>query len=70
MRDVCIPRRLDAVLNRVCRRLGLRKSEVVEAALREKIENLVDQFDLDGAIREAGVFHDWKGVKADLKRRV
>lgn len=64
-----LPRNLAHALDAVCRMLGLRKNHVVEAALREKVEDLIDAHDLDGALREAAVFHDWKSVKRDLKRK-
>ena len=64
-----LPRDLSRALNEVCRALGLRKNHVVESALREKLEDLIDAFDLDGAIREATGFHDWKSVKGDLRRK-
>jgi len=47
-------------LDYVCRKLGLRKNFVVEAALREKIEDLLDTDDLRAAIGEGGTFRPWK----------
>ncbi len=64
-----LPRELARALDEVCRRLGLRKNHVVESALREKVEDLIDAHDLDGALREATAFYDWKSVKRDLKRK-
>lgn len=63
-----LPRQLAQALHEVCRTLGLRKNHVVESALREKLEDLLDAHDLDGAIREATGFHSWKSVKQELKR--
>lgn len=64
-----LPRDLARALNDVCRLLGLRKNHIVESALREKLEDLIDAHDLDGAIREATAFYDWKSVKRDLRRK-
>jgi hypothetical protein len=63
-----LPRELTKALDQVCRSLGLRKNHVVESALREKLEDLLDAHDLDGAIREATGFHSWRSVKRELKR--
>lgn len=64
-----LPEEVARALDRVCREMGLRKNHVVEAALREKIEDLLDTYDLDGAIREATEFHSWRSVKTELKRK-
>lgn len=54
-------------LDEVCEKFGLKKSFVVEQALREKLEDLIDTFDLKEAISEATGFHSWKGIKKGLK---
>ena len=65
-----LPADLTEALDAVCRRLGLRKNFVLESALREKLEDLLDAEDLKQAVREATGFHDWEAVKkAALRRR-
>ena len=63
-----IPNDLIVVLDEVCKKLGLRKNFVIEAALREKIEDLLDTYDLDQAIKESSGFSSWSDVKKGLKR--
>ena len=64
-----LPVDLTETLDAVCKRLGLRKSFVLETALREKIENLLDAEDLREAIQEATGFHAWEEVKAAARKR-
>lgn len=64
-----IPSDLKNALDEVCEKFGLRKNFVVEAALREKIEDLMDSHDLEDAIREATGFRPLKDIKKDLKKR-
>jgi metal-responsive CopG/Arc/MetJ family transcriptional regulator len=61
-----LPADLLEALDEVCQRLGLRKNFVVEAALREKIENLLDAEDLREAVKQATGFHAWEEVKAEV----
>jgi metal-responsive CopG/Arc/MetJ family transcriptional regulator len=61
-----LPADLLEALDEVCQRLGLRKNFVVEAALREKIEDLLDTEDLREAVKEATGFHAWEEVKAEV----
>ena len=63
-----LPRDLRQILDEVCERFGLRKNFVVEMALREKLEDILDTHDLDEAVKEASGFHAWKQVKKTLKR--
>jgi predicted DNA-binding protein len=63
-----LPIDLAETLDAVCKRLGLRKSWVVEEALREKIEDLLDAEDLGEAIKEATGFHAWEEVKAEARK--
>lgn len=58
-----IPGRLKKKLDEVCGSMGLKKGYVVESALREKLEDLIDAHDLNKAIKEAAGFHDWASVK-------
>jgi len=58
-----LPADLTRTLDIVCKRLGLRKNYILESALREKIEDLLDAEDLREAIREASGFHPWEEVK-------
>lgn len=62
-----LPGELVDELNDVCKRFGLRKNFVVEQALREKIEDILDTLDLQDAVKEADSFHDWKDVKTGTK---
>lgn len=63
-----LPEDLTRSLSRVCERLGLRKNFVIESALREKIEDLLDAHELNEAIRNATGFHDWQSVKPAPRR--
>ena len=60
-----LPADLTRALNMVCQRLGLRKNHVIESALREKLEDLMDAEDLGEAIREATGFHSWENVRRE-----
>jgi predicted DNA-binding protein len=60
-----LPADLTAQLDAVCKRLGLRKNFVLEAALREKLEDLLDAADLREAFAEATGFHAWEMVKKE-----
>lgn len=64
-----IPSDLADQVDELCGRLGLKKSFVVEQALREKIEDLLDAEDLRGDIRNATGFYAWEKVKAETHRR-
>ena len=64
-----LPAGLKKTLDDVCRRFGLKKNFVVEQALREKLEDLMDAWDLDQAIKTTTGYRDWEEVKRDLKRR-
>ena len=65
-----LPADLTAHLNAVCKKLGLRKNFVLEAALREKLEDLLDAADLREAMKEATGFRAWDDVKhADRRKR-
>ena len=63
-----LPVDLKRALDDVCRRYGLRKNFVVEQALREKIEDLLDAFDLEEARKTAVVFRPWAEVERLLRR--
>lgn len=54
-------------LDEVCELLGVRKNFVVEEAIREKIEDMLDAYDLRQALKEATGFHSWESVKRGLK---
>lgn len=60
---VKLPADLKKELDAVTDLLGLRKNFIVEEALREKIEDLLDAHDLRGAMAEATGFHSWADVK-------
>jgi hypothetical protein len=63
-----LPADLMASLDEVCKTLGLRKNFVVEAALREKLEDLLDAADLRNAVAEATGFYAWKEVREGAGR--
>lgn len=63
-----LPADLTAQLDLVCKKLGLRKNFVLETALREKIEDLLDAADLREAMNEATGFHSWDIVKKETRR--
>ncbi len=64
-----IPAELKRALDEVCRKHGLRKSFVVESALREKIEDLLDTYDLKESIAEGDRFRPWKDIKNELRKK-
>ncbi len=64
-----IPSDLKRTFDEVCNKLGLRKNFVVESALREKIEDLLDTYDLQEAIKESTGFHSWDSVKQEMKKK-
>lgn len=64
-----LPADLTAQLDVVCKRLGLRKNYVLEAALREKLDDLLDAADLRLAIKEATGFHAWDDVKREHRQK-
>ena len=63
-----LPADLTETLDLVCRKLGLRKNFVIEAALREKLEDLLDSADLEEAVSEATGFHSWDKVKKETSK--
>lgn len=64
-----IPADLKRKLDEVCRKHGLRKNIVVEQALREKFEDLLDAFALEDARKTSTSFVSLKELKRDLKGR-
>jgi predicted transcriptional regulator len=64
-----LPPDLKKTLDAICTRLGLRKNFVIETALREKLEELMDAEDLREAISEATGFHAWESVKARVGKK-
>ena len=62
-----IPGELKRQISFVCESLGLKKNFVIEEAIREKLEDLLDGHDLREAVKEATGFHSWSKVKKDLK---
>ncbi|MBZ5496428.1 MAG: hypothetical protein LAP85_08495 [Acidobacteriia bacterium] len=63
-----LPSDLTAQLDAVCKKLGLRKNFVLETALREKLEDLLDAEDLREAMSEATGFHAWGDIKRESRR--
>lgn len=64
-----LPSDLTGALTAVCKKLGLRKNHVIEMALRDKIEDLLDAEDLKEGFREASGFHAWESVKREMRAR-
>lgn len=62
-----LPGDLKRQIDDVCSLLGLRKNFLVEEAVREKIEDLLDAYDLRQAVKEATGFHSWESVKKALR---
>lgn len=62
-----IPSSLKQMLDEVCEKYGLHTSLVVEEALREKLEDLVDAHDLEEAQRTAVGFRNWESVEDELR---
>ncbi len=62
-----IPGELKRQISLVCESLGLKKNFVIEEAIREKLEDLMDAHDLRQAVKEATGFSSWSSVKKDLK---
>ncbi len=63
-----LPPDLIEALHEVCTGLGLRKNFVVESALREKLEELMDAEDLRQTISESTGFHSWEAVKRESSK--
>ena len=63
-----LPTDLARSLDLICQRLGLRKNFVIESALREKLEDLLDAEDLKEAINTATGFHSLEKVKQEIRR--
>ena len=57
-----LPADLINKLHDVCERFGLRKNFVVEHALREKLDDLIDAFELEEARKSAVSFTSWEDV--------
>ena len=62
-----LPRELKGRIDEVCELLGMRKNFLVEEAIREKLEDLLDAHDLRQAMKEATGFHSWESVRKGLK---
>lgn len=63
-----LPSDLTGALTAICKKLGLRKNHVIETALRDKLEDLLDAEDLREGMREATGFHSWESVKKAMRR--
>lgn len=61
-----LPAELKKQLDAVCVLLGVKKSYLVEEAIREKLEDLLDSYDLRQAVKEATGFHSWDSLKRDI----
>ena len=62
-----LPKDLKKQIHSVCALLGLRKNFLIEEAIREKIEDLLDRYDLRQAVKESTGFHSWNSVKKESK---
>ncbi|MFH1023363.1 MAG: hypothetical protein V1809_08225 [Planctomycetota bacterium] len=60
-----LPEDLAETLDKVCKRFGLKKNFLVESALREKLEDLLDAEDLRQAIGDEVEFVPWNQVRPD-----
>jgi len=60
-----LPVELKKQLDAVCVLLGVKKSYLVEEAIREKLEDLLDAYDLRQAVKEATGFHTWESIKKE-----
>ena len=58
-----LPCALLKTLEAVCLMLGLQKNRVIEGALREEIEDMLDGDDLVSAERGTTGYHKWHGVR-------
>jgi predicted DNA-binding protein len=65
-----LPPDLKHSLDEVCHKLGLKKNFVVETAIREKIEDLLDIHDLEEAIKEGTSFRPWQEIKKKWRKKV
>lgn len=61
-----LPDELASQLDAVCEQFGYRKSKLIEIALREKIEDLLDANDLREAVAGETRLHAWSDVRASL----
>ena len=64
-----LPSDLFEALDTICNRLGVQKNFVAEAAIREKIEDLIDGEDLREAMKETTGFHSWEDVKVEVGKK-
>jgi predicted DNA-binding protein len=64
-----LPSDLFEALDVICNRLGVQKNFIVEAAIREKVEDLIDVEDLREAMKEATRFHSWEDVKVEVGQK-
>lgn len=64
-----LPEDLIQLLDDVCQRTGLRKNHILETALREKLEDLLDAEDLKAAQQEASGFHRWEDVWKEARTK-
>ena len=64
-----LPSNLVQALDNICERYGLRKNFVVQQALREKLEDLVDAFELEEARNSSVSLKPWSSVEKELRRR-
>lgn len=63
-----LPKKLKKQTDKICALLGLKKSSLVEEAIREKLEDLLDAHDLKQAMDETTSFRSWKSIKKQLSR--
>ena len=61
-----LPSGLKKRIDEVCALTGIRKNFLVEEAIKEKIEDLLDAYDLHQAVREATGFHSWSSIKKEI----
>ncbi len=62
-----LPPDLKKQLAKISELLGLRKNFIVEEAIREKLEDLLDAYDLREAQRQSSGFRSWSKVKKGIR---
>lgn len=64
---VKLPEGLVRALDQVCKQYGYKKQALVEAALWEKLEDILDAYDLDVELKKPQKLHPWSHVRSKLR---
>lgn len=62
-----LPQSLEKQVSEVCDLLGMRKSDLVEEAVREKLEDLLNAYNLRSSLREASGHAPWGILKKNFR---